>query len=81
LTSAPSDLALLCRQFIDLALEREDRVDPAQCFKRKRRGVFLARGRPGKIGQDKEFPPPRRLSASGPVDHRDPQRAIRQGCW
>src|ERR1700746_3168904 len=58
---------LLCRQSIDLALDREDRVDLAHCLERERRPLSLARGRLGKIGQDKEFPAPvapaRRLGA------------------
>jgi hypothetical protein len=49
--------ALLCRS-VDLALDRADRVDLAHCFKRERCAVFLAWGRLGEIGQDKEFPPP-----------------------
>src|SRR6516225_2762158 len=48
---------LLRRQSVDLALDREDRIDPAHGREGERRRPFAARGRLGDIGQDKELPP------------------------
>src|SRR6516162_8647523 len=48
---------LLHRQSVDLALDCEDRVDPAHCRDGERCPRFPARGRLGDIGQDKELPP------------------------